>query len=189
MYCTVCSSLLDITKTVVKRNINFDQQPDTVTDENDDKIQQMIDQIIRGDQVKSMQNFKIDQIMNHIGYLQLDKTKKALVTGKLELLANTADDISSMYYDCKTCKNYYAIENNTLVASKIGATTQTVYINKDKFKNYIYNRALPITRNYICPNNKCIGNTEPAKHEAVMYRVDINSMAMMYTCIACQEVW
>ncbi len=188
MFCPDCNSILDISKTSVKKAYNLDMTPSSISETDDDKIKIIIEKIIKNDEIENIENVKLDQIVNHDAYLKLDKQKRTALLSKIEILLAKQDDMTGAFYICKTCSYSKKIEPETKIATKIGISSQTNYLNKDKFKNKIYNRALPFTRRYICPNNSCIGNTDKKKHEAVMYRVG-DTMKMMYTCCACKTVW
>ena len=185
-FCPICNSILDVSKSAIKKAYNPDNSPSD-TDDNDDKIERIISKLSKGENVDNLENIRIEQITGHESFSKLDKQKKASILSKLESIFEPQDDSTAAYYVCKTCSFSKKIETGTLIASKIGVSTQTNYLSMDRFKNKIYNRALPLTRRYICPNRECPGIKDPSKHEAVMYRIG-DTMQMMYTCCACRTV-
>ena len=187
-FCPNCNSILDISKTGIKKVYNVDETPSEMSDTNEDKINDLIEKIIENKNVDNIENLHLDQITAHESFQKLDKQKRAMVVSKIESLLSRQDDTTSAYYRCKGCGYTEMIKTATLIATKIGTSSKINYGNMDKYKNKIYNRALPFTRRYICPNKDCIGNKDPNKHEAVMYRLG-ESMQMGYTCRACQSVF
>lgn len=188
-FCPNCDSILDISKSTNRKVYNVDTTPSDVTESEEDKISDIIEKLLKKDTVDSIENIRMEQITEHESFRKLDKTKRNIILQKLEQLFEKQDDSSSAYYICKTCSYSKKIESGTLIASKIGVNTQgNININDDKFKNKVYNRALLFTRNFICPNKECPGKKDPAKHEAIMYRIG-DTMQMGYTCTACQTIF
>lgn len=98
------------------------------------------------------------------------------------------DNNTQAYYFCKSCNWSLKIEPETRILNKTSVDNKMTYLNIDKYKNKMHSKILPYTRNYICPNKKCISNTDNEKHEAVMFRIN-NTMRIIYTCCACNSVF
>jgi len=188
LFCPNCDSMLDISKSTNKKVYNIENTPSDVTDTDEDKISNIIDKLLKNEAIDAIENIKMDQIINHEAFQKLDKAKRSSVMQKLEALFVKQDDSTIAYYACKTCSFSKKIDPGTRVASKIGTSTQTNYLNSDKFKNKIHNRALRFTRNFICPNKDCPGERDPTKHEAIMYRIG-ETMQMGYTCTTCLTIF
>ncbi|ATZ80382.1 DNA-dependent RNA polymerase 2 subunit Rpb9 [Bodo saltans virus] len=181
-FCPVCSGILDIAKTVNKKNIT-----EAIETESSNDIDNIVNELLKGNDV-DLSGTKINQITASESYNKLDKSKKANILTKLETLVSQNDETINAFYVCSNCAYSRKIEPQTLIASKIGANSQNNYFNINRYENKIYNRALRRTRNFICPNDKCPGKKDDLKHEAVMYRID-GTMQIMYTCCACKEKW
>lgn len=134
IFCPECDSILDISKTVVKKQKN--ESSETPSDEK--------------------------QI-------------------------STLDNSINTYYTCKSCSWFQKIKSGTLLLNKIGNSNQTTYYNLDKYKNKVYSNILPYTRNYVCSNKECIGNTDLKKHEALIFRIN-GTMETMLICCACESI-
>lgn len=184
IFCVECDSILDISRTGSKKQYVFDGSSD---EEEGDRIKKIISKMLKQESVK-VENINKDQIMKHEDFLKLTNNDKKTVLTTYDKLSNVIDSSSQAYYVCRTCGWSQKMKGETQILSKIGNDTQTTYLNKDRYKNRVYNRVLPITRNYICPNKNCPGNKNSEKHEAVMYRHN-DTLRIMYTCIACQEVF
>jgi hypothetical protein len=183
LFCPECDSILDISRSAPKKTYNVDNTPSEMTDTDEDKIGIIINKLIKNEKVE-IENIKIDQITEHESFKKLDKDKKNSLLSRLDSLLQKQDDQVSSYYTCTTCLFSKKIETGTLVTSIIGGNSQTGYINMDRFKNKVYEKALPFTRNYQCPNKKCKSRTDKEMREAVMYRIG-ETMRMGYTCTAC----
>jgi hypothetical protein len=147
IFCPECDSVLDISKTVIKKVFDIDDTPSSMSEEE-----------------------------------PKDKTKKEAE------IENTTDASSQLYYICKSCHWTQKIKPGTQIMSKINSSGEITYLNLNKHKNKINSSILPYTRNYLCPNDKCIGNKEKDKHEAVMFRAN-GTMKTMYVCCGCQTVF
>lgn len=190
-FCPDCKSILDISKTGTKKAVNFDDTASEMSDDNEDKIKIIIEKITSKQKIDNIDNINVEQIKNHEAFKKLDKAAKTSVLEKiarLESRSQNQDDGPMAFYKCKACGYSKPIETGTIVMSRLGISTQKSYENLDKYKNKIYNRALPRTRQYICPNKNCVGTKDHTKHEAVMYRLG-DSTQICYTCVACQEVF
>lgn len=190
IFCPDCDSILDISKTTTKKVIDLDETPSSVSEEGEDKIEKIINKILAEEDVeKLIENIKTDKIVNSEVYKKLDKNKKHIINEKLEGLSEKTIDSSLLsYYSCKSCGWSQKIKPGTQILTKTGGDSQSSYMNTQRYKNKIYSKVLPFTRNYICPNKNCPGNKDKEKHEAVMYRIN-DTMRTMYTCCACQTVF
>jgi hypothetical protein len=192
IFCPECDSILDISRTQTKKTFDLDNTPSSVSEDGDDKIIKIINNILKNENIEEiLSNLKFEQITNHEYFKKLDKTKKQTITNILEKYTEhilTSDATTHAFYFCKTCSWSQKIKPGTQILTKIGTNSQGTYLNLDKYMNKIYSKVLPFTRNYICPNNECPGNKEPKKHEAVMYRVN-DTMKTMYTCCACRTIF
>jgi hypothetical protein len=192
IFCPECDSVLDVSRAPTKKTYDLDLTPSSVSEEGEDKIIKIINKLLKDDDVDEIiENIKPEQITSHEYFLKLDKAKKEIVNGKIEkyISKSSANDSSTQaYYVCKTCSWSQKIKPGTQILSKIGGNNQATYLNVDRYKNKIHSRVLPFTRNYVCPNKDCVGNKDPKKHEAVMFRVN-DTLRTMYTCCACQTVF
>lgn len=190
IFCPQCDSILDISKTTTKKVIDLDESQSSVSDEGEEQIVKIINKILTDDDVdKLISNIKVENIVNHESYKKLDKNKKHKINEKIENIASkTIDSTLLSYYSCKSCGWSQKIKHGTQILTKTGGDSQSSYINIERYRNKIYSKILPFTRNYICPNKNCPGNKDKEKHEAVMYRIN-DTMRTMYTCCACKTVF
>ena len=96
--------------------------------------------------------------------------------------------INNAYFICKNCGTYEQIIQGTLVMSKLSTEGNHDFIDNTNYKNMIHVKTLPITRNYICPNDKCSSHKEHEKREAVFFRMG-TQYRIRYVCKTCQISW
>ena len=197
IFCPDCDSVLDISKSVVKKVFNFDESQTSVSEEESDNGNKIIEKILQNSNneniEKIFENVKIDKIKSSESYVKLNNMKKKTVNDTIEkYLTHLNNNNIHAYYFCKSCSWSQKIKPGTQIMNKTSDESQVSYFNIDKLKNKIYDSSLLRTRNYICPNDKCPANTDDTKHEAVIYRINntINKTTMTkYTCVACQYVF
>jgi hypothetical protein len=204
MFCPNCNNVLDISKTTLKNSKMsapiIAETPSTVSDvdetESDKKIEKdnisdIIHNILNEIMVdeKIIQIYNMDEFLKHSEYLKLDKKQKSIIQNKLSMYFGKIDDSINAYYVCSNCTYSKAIDSGSIIMSKTGVGNSIEsYINYDKLKNKIYNKVLPITKNFICINDKCESHKDPKKREAVFYRIG-KSLQAWYTCKSCQKYW
>lgn len=101
----------------------------------------------------------------------------------------TKSSPTGIYFVCTTCGNTEAMKPLTLVVSRKSQNISKEYFgNEIDPKNLADVHTFPHTRNYICPNKKCLTHPEPKTRDAVMFRIG-NSLRMMYMCTVCNTMW
>lgn len=210
-FCPNCNNILDISKNPPKyKNIHHEKPeqtenvptPSTMSDVNDieseTKIEETEDKLYM-DVINKLNNdeeipdsmlseIKMDQLIKNKLYQQLDKKTKSQFQAKLMSYNDKVDDAVSAYYYCKNCMYFKTIEAGSLIISRTNGVSSNNYMNLDRLKNRIYSKILPITRDYICINEKCPTNTKNETKEAVFFRVS-GSMQVWYTCKLCNYYW
>lgn len=117
-----------------------------------------------------------------------EKIRKQIKTISKEFFTQEeiSDKISTdAYYICKKCKNYKLIPPGKTIYSKTynsSASTESHDYSFDAF-----DPSLPLTRNYICKNDKCATHKDPSKKEAALTRN--NKYQIIYICRECQTYW
>jgi hypothetical protein len=203
LFCPHCHTVLNINKNIPKNNKETPLSqvtPDDVSDDNKseneesdediDKLSEVIQDIIDD---KDIESSRFDEINTELLsknkiYQSLDKKNKSLIQSKIMGHVEIVNDSIKAYYVCDTCKYNEIIEPKSLIVSRIGNEGNTDYVNYSRLSNKIYDSCLPVTRNYICPNEECPTITQNETKEAVFYRVGM-SMQTWYTCKLCKHYW
>lgn len=98
-------------------------------------------------------------------------------------LAQSESAKNSAHFICNNCGYNDLIEPGTMIYSK---TTEKVDLLSQKNKELLYDQTLPITRNYVCINNKCNTHKDPNNKEAVFYK---HNNKITYICKICETDW
>jgi len=186
MFCPVCSNLLNISKTAnITKTL---ETPTDVSEETDENS--VIKRLVDGEEVtiEEVNKSKIKEIDE---YKKLDKKTKTKVNKKINEIKEKEDDYntSKAFFTCTNCGYSQQIKNATLVLSKT-TTDESVnlFVDDTVFKNMIYSKILPHTRNYICHNSKCPSHKNYKLRDAVFFR-PTKTTQTWYTCCACQSYW
>jgi hypothetical protein len=176
-FCPNCDNIYSITKNPPVQTVQGQQggkqyseseTPTSISDSETNSDNDIISMILKTGNYNKETNMKtIDEITKTPAYKKLSSKDKVFVKNKLmEQLSqedkiklmetNTAKSTSNAYFICKNCGTYEQIAQGTLVMSKLSTEGNHDFIDNTNYKNMIHVKTLPITRNYICPNDKCV---------------------------------
>lgn len=146
---------------------------------------------------EELNTIDINKLIKTTSYKKLSKTKQKVifnyiqdhVSKKNKLLVKQKDttfnENNIVYFVCKNCKYNRMVNKKTLIYSK----TESEYYNENfNIKHRIHSNILPITRKYICPNDKCKSHKDIGLREASIVRLP-NSYAINYICHSCKTSW
>jgi hypothetical protein len=116
-----------------------------------------------------------------------NKIQDILPKNKKKIMKLTKNDNTSnlAFFVCANCSFTRKIEPGTLIFSRTSTAINYGVDDYDDMENIL---TLPITRNYICPNDKCPSHEDYNKKEAVFFRVN-NTYAVKYVCITCKTIF
>lgn len=115
------------------------------------------------------------------------KDKKIIESGKNVDSKIKIDSSSLAYCVCRNCNYSRQLTEKTLISSNTTSSGKT-YINYDFFPDMVHSKTLGFTREYICPNAKCISHSEHDKREAVLYKYG-KYVQQFLICTACKAYW
>jgi hypothetical protein len=204
-FCPNCNNIYSITKTPPAQHIQYggynnSETPTSISDSDTNSDTDIVSTIIQtGNCTKEINIKTFDEIIKSPAYKKLSSKDKVLVKNKLiECLpqedkismmeTNTTTSSSNAYFICKNCGTFEKILQGTLVMSKLSVEGTHDFIDNTNYKNMIHVKTLPITRNYICPNDKCTSHKDPEKREAVFFRIG-TQYRVRYVCKTCQISW
>lgn len=93
------------------------------------------------------------------------------------------------YYKCTKCSFFKEIEPRSLILNRSNEKIGTEFVDHNKYKDMIYDKTLPNTRNYICPNKSCISHKNHSERVAVWFRPNMYNNSIKYVCRACRTIW
>lgn len=194
LFCSNCNNILDISKTAPKTTkVMLTDTPNTVSSDTPkvakkDAVTQLLEKVHNGNDLVQLdiKTLTFDEIVNHDKYKELDKVSKKKVDEQLSKLVKEQDSSTGAFYICKKCYCSTPIETKTLITSRVRDGLSSNYMNMEYCKNFVYNKALPISRRYICTNKDCESHKNHEKREAVFYRI---GMQVWYTCKTCKAYW
>jgi hypothetical protein len=208
-FCPNCDNIYSITKNPPVQPTQGQQggkqysesdTPTSISDSETNSDNDIISMILKtGNYNKEINMKTIDEIIKTASYKKLSSKDKVFVKNKLmEQLPQeekikmmetiTAKTASNAYFICKNCGTYEQITQGTLVMSKLSTEGNHDFIDNTNYKNMIHVKTLPITRNYICPNDKCASHKDHEKREAVFFRMG-TQYRIRYVCKTCQISW
>ena len=185
------TELEPIVKSSSKKEKEKEIKEEIIKEDINEKISTTIQRIVNDQNVSvdDIKDFRYDQIIKSDSFKNLDKKTKAKVQPKISSLFDIKDTASqTAYHICRNCYYHKQIESGTLITSKMNTGSSNNYFNMERLKNLTDSKILPVTRNYLCTNDKCISYKDHTKREAVIYRIGTN-LQVWYICKACKSYW
>lgn len=203
LFCKNCSNFVQIKK------------PNTIDiDEMDLNPQSFIDTFLQVEHYKTENVISIDKLYKiQFPFSQVEKIKdmknhlaefnrihRTSISNELflEKLKTYYEQITKMMdmqivhcFVCTTCNSQFVIEPGTVV--EVVNYEHTVTVSDETPEIRKHDQTLMRTKDFICPNPKCINNTKSTEKvlkekEAVMY-TPANSHGIVYICCQCNKKW
>jgi hypothetical protein len=207
-FCPECNNVFDITKSVEQGGGNkmFDESSESMslsekTTSNMNggvDIDALVDKLMADKEITSeeLKDVSLDMLTKNVEYKKLKSKDKEYVYNKLQDLLpkeekkiikeeTVAKKIEKAYFICNNCGFTKPIEEGTLIFSRVSSDISQNYSGSE-LSDMRYSSILPRTRKYICPNKECESHIDPAKREAVFFRLN-NTYKVKYICITCGE--
>lgn len=197
-YCERCNTIMSITRNLNNYLVKLDTEtPKTVSDTEevkiDDKFYEQVLKKIENDENISdedLQTINLVDITKTPYYKKLDKKgdiKKKISIMKEDL--ENSDINTDSYLVCGNCHFNKKMPSQFLVLTKNpeGVADTYDYIDEDKFRNKIYSRTLPRTRNFSCLNKNCPSKKKGITSEACFFRKN-NSYETVFVCVHCSTI-
>lgn len=201
-YCKYCSDTLEIIK-----NTNLSNEENTKQVETPDELVEIFFSNLESKKNKYINSdiqYSIMWAESEIDKLDLKSILKTYDEQiqqeelKTELLSmyrkivKFQKSVSNFYLSCTNCSTTYFLEPGTIIDS-INYEKSAIIINDDA-KIRCQDPTLLRTKDYICPNSKCITNTKSSdgevmiNKEAVFYRAG-KEYNIKYICCQCNAQW
>ena len=202
-YCKYCSDTLEIIK---NPNLSLEDKIKTINTPTElfdiylEKIETKKNKFINSDFQYSIMwpeqeidtlNFSKLLKDSNINNLTQEELKNEIISIYRDIV-KSQKNISTFYLSCTNCTTTYFLEPGTIIDSI--NFEKSAIINDDDIKSRISDQTLPRTKDYICPNSKCITNTKKTdptilvEKEAVFYRSG-KEYNIIYICCQCNVQW
>ena len=196
-FCPNCNNTYDIARTATDIQTGGKNTSESSTQSFED----IVSKIINGNDISldDVNDLDITLFLKSIAYKKLSSKKKELVYNKIQdrlpeskkaLMQNKTTEFNESnvaFFVCKNCIYNVPIKDGTLIFSKSSSDITRSYTSTTDV-NKIHSNILPLTRKYICVNDKCDSHKDITKREAVIYRVH-NSFGVKYKCTTCLQEW
>jgi len=202
-YCKYCADSLEITKNANletedrKKSINSPKELfDIYLEDSEYKKNKFINSdyqysiIWSEDQINDLNLSEL--ITEHnLNKITVDELKTNLIALYRQII-KMQKNISQFYLACTNCATTYFLEPGTVIDSI--NYEKSAIINDEDVKIRTSDPTLPRTKDYICPNSKCVTNTKKSdknillEKEAVFYRSG-KEFNIKYICCQCNTQW
>lgn len=205
-FCPNCNNVFDITKSSVQNGGLIDDKLNDIENVNleggavMDNYDEIIRKIIDNETISknNLDKVSLDELTKSIGYKKLKYRQREYIFNKLQDLLPIEkkkivkeqlqkQQMEKAFYICKNCGYLKQIEEGTLIFSKVSPDIAQSYTTTD-LRTMASSDILPITRKYICPNDKCESQHDLTKREASFFRLN-NSFRIKYICLACKTAF
>jgi uncharacterized protein YbaR (Trm112 family) len=187
-FCKKCNNAYDITDKIPTIVSETDSSTEPLNENLENaKIIDLINKLLNEEiQKNEFNNINIDILLNSTPFKKLNIKKRDKIKQILKPLIDDIQYKATAYFICKNCGNNEPIKEGTLLYQKISKKEE----NNDyqHYGDLIYDQTLPITRNFTCPNEKCLTHTDKLLKEAVFFR-EHNSYKIIYICRNCKTSW
>jgi hypothetical protein len=202
-YCKYCSDTLEIIKNTNLANESAMKQIDTVDELVEiffSDLESKKNKFINSDTQYSIMwgeseidNLDFKQILKTYGITGLTPEElKSQLSNMYRQIVKFQKSISNFYLSCTNCTTTYFLEPGTVIDSI--NFEKSAAVNDDDAKIRSNDPTLPRTKDFICPNSKCITNTKSndtnvlISKEAVFYRSG-KEYNIKYICCQCNTQW
>lgn len=175
-FCPKCNFSLDITKNIpneISNNIEVGTPKDLIELFLDNEIDENLKVSFQKKDLLSSKEFK-----------KLDVQNQNNIQNKFDEMTNIG--FNKAYFVCKNCQFITKLEAGTKLYE---VSNTSKYTKNDIVSNKVKDFTLPRTKDYICPNSKCITLKNNKDKEAVFYRVSKESYKLKYVCTSCETSW
>lgn len=198
-FCPNCDNSFDITKMIPKKtdDEHSDKEPMRGGKRDLKELDKIIDDAIKGYKIeeKDVSDYTMRDVENSPIFKKLNSKQREIVfniisdlmpTEKKEL-KDTGVKVLPVHFLCKNCGYNEPVEEGTMIINR-AETSEQSYISDIDPEKILKLKYLPYTRNYTCPNEKCITHKNKEKKNAVFMRLG-TSLRIRYVCEPCKTSW
>ena len=173
-FCPKCNFMLDISNKVANNILKDINSADEFID-----LLNNINEIDYNYKIK----FKLNDLQKNKNFNKLNNDNKNRILNNF----NKINKSNNVLFFCNNCNYVEPVENGKILFSSSYINKKNINIPNDM--NLILDNTLPRTKDFICPNKKCITNLKKTNKEAVFFRPDPKSYKLIYICVSCSQKW
>jgi uncharacterized protein YeaC (DUF1315 family) len=145
-----------------------------------------------------LSNYNERELLKHPDFQKLSSKQRDLVLGAVQHMlpesdkrvkSSSIDTSGKLYYECHNCGTRAPVPAGTQIYRQSVVEQSETVADLDQYRGMADDPTLPRTRNYICPNNKCISHKDPKEAEMVTIRPSTKSYRNISVCCACNYAW
>lgn len=202
LFCENCDNLLDISRVPLSITDTVEHTPSVMSDSNEStktETEKEIDyeSILRKVETDTklsedeLRSIDIKEMIQHPYYKKINKKAeiKKLIMDMIEDLGNS-DDNTKAYLVCRSCGFTKQIQGKMKIFSKKpeGVVANHDVIDEANYRDRIYCRTMPRTRNFTCSNKDCPSHDKKVPTEAIFFRKNQLSYETIHVCTVCSTV-
>jgi len=189
---------MDITRIRQNKNLFGDHTPESIsssTDQNNAKKKDYVSILkkLENDEKltrEDLADMDMKELIQTEYYKELNgkgKIRKNLVDMIED--AHNSDGNTDAYFVCNNCMNTHNIPHGFCIYTKNQEKTSSLheYDDEDVYRNMVYQRTIPRTRNFKCTNLNCPSIKDNIPTEAVFFRKS-GTYEVIMVCCACLQI-
>lgn len=175
-FCPKCNFMLDITNNVSSNLLKEIKSADEFID-----LSKNMNEIDFNFKIK----FKLIDLQKNKNFISLNNTDKNRILDNF----NKLNKSNNVMFFCNNCNYIEPMENGKILFSS-SYNNKNININLPNEKNIILDHTLPRTKDFICPNKKCVSNSKKKiNREAIFFRPNPKFYKLIYICTSCSQKW
>jgi hypothetical protein len=193
-FCDNCDNIMDVRKNILKPAEIIASENTETEQKIDIDYKTLLDKVSNNEKLTHAELKSIDlkDLFENKHYKSLVKKGevKKIILNMIEEMGNTDENINAYFY-CNNCCFSKKIENETKILTKHSSNTHNThneYTDPALYKNKVFASTMPITRNFVCPNDKCDSNTGKKPTEAIFFRENKDSYKLIHVCKVCLTI-
>ena len=198
IFCDKCDNMLDISISQSDRAKNYDiSTPESLSSDDEINYETILKKVEDGKQLTSNELKMIDikEMVKDEYYKKMQKKGeiKKIIMDMIEDNVNTDENVGA-FMICSNCgfnkniPNGFRILSKKMEASSDSANVDEGCITEASYRNKVYIRTMPCTRNFNCPNKDCTVYKKGLAPEAIFFRKNTETCETIYVCKRCLTI-
>lgn len=202
LYCPHCKTVYNITDNIADIAVEQSGGDSNNTSDNElepitydlNKLDDIIIGILNKEKIANANKVDLNKLKKNTLFTSLSGLQKGYVEnyifdsqGKGKLKTTVPKKPILNYLICYNCGFYEEIPPKTVFYSQ-SILNDTNIVDED-YSYMKYDKTLPVTNNYKCPNSNCPTNKNKVNGKAKFFRQSTHSHQLIYICCICDKYW